>query len=241
MLADGIRKDYGPLMEHDEIRFIDLVKWGFRKKFYQQTLTLIESRAPAEFVEKGIYYYCSDEASKEHVIQLLAAIRADMKPYEYWKMDDIDHYFLKTYVRKAGMKAAPGEDLQRVYSRFRVKCLDSEDDRYITPVTACDDRELLENLLYAYYHIGDIRNMTNHAEDREEDTRLIVDEKDDSIRLVKITEAIEYFIRCYDAVTENIGDKEFNVVRISSSEVKYAAKQMEHTERNDREEPRKEQ
>ena len=38
VLADGIRKDYGPLMEKEQIEFIDLVKWGFRKKFYQQTL-----------------------------------------------------------------------------------------------------------------------------------------------------------------------------------------------------------
>jgi hypothetical protein len=91
--------------------------------------------------------------------------------------------------------------------------------------------ELLENVLYAYYHIGDIRNLTNHAESREgEDTRLIVDEKDDSIRLLKISEAIEYFIRCLDAVVENIGDKELDVVRINSGEVKGFAKRLERIE-----------
>ena len=82
VLADGIRADYGKLMEGDETQFIDLVKWGYRKKFYQQTLTLIESRAPRELVSKGIYYYCNNEMLKEHVIMLLAEERAGMKQRE---------------------------------------------------------------------------------------------------------------------------------------------------------------
>ena len=231
VLADGIRKDYGPLMEKEQIEFIDLVKWGFRKKFYQQTLTLIEARAPAEFVKRGIYYYCNNEILKEHVVMLLAEIRAGMKPFEYWQMDDVDHFFLKYYIRRGNMKGPAGEDPQRTYAKHRLKGLVSDDKRYITAYTVCDDMELLENVLYAYYHIGDIRNLTNHAESREgEDTRLIVDEKDDSIRLLKISEAIEYFIRCFDAVVENIGDKELDVVRINSGEVKGFAKRLERIE-----------
>lgn len=228
VLADGIRKDYGKLMEDDEISFIDLVKWGYRKKFYQQTLTLIESRAPAEFVRKGIYYYCNNEMLKEHVVMLLAEVRAGLKPYEYWQMNDIDHFFLKAYIRRGNMKGPAGEDPQRTYARHRMKGLDSNDNRYITAYTACENKLLLENTLYAYYHIGDIRNMTNHAESRESgDTRLIVDEKDDSIRLIKISEAIEYFIRCYEAAIDDIGDKELNVITITSDEVKGFAKRLE--------------
>ena len=55
VIVKSIQEDYGTLLEGDgDIPFIDLVKWGHRKKFYQQTLTLIEARAPEEFVSKGI-------------------------------------------------------------------------------------------------------------------------------------------------------------------------------------------
>ena len=162
---------------------------------------------------------------------LLAEIRAGMKPFEYWQMDDVDHFFLKYYIRRGNMKGPAGEDPQRTYAKHRLKGLESTDVRYITAYTACDDMDLLENVLYSYYHIGDIRNLTNHAESREgEDTRLIVDEKDDSIRLLKISEAIEFFIRCFDAATANIGDKELDVVRINSGEVKGFAKRLERIE-----------
>ena len=227
VLADGIRADYGKLMEGEETQFIDLVKWGYRKKFYQQTLTLIESRAPREFVNRGIYYYCNNEMLKEHVVMLLAEERAGMKPYEYWKMNDIDHFFIKTYIRKGNMRNG-NEDPQRTYARHRLKGLDSTNNDMITAYTACENRDVVENVLYAYYHIGDIRNYTNHAEDREgEDTRLIVDEKDDSIRLVKITEAVEYFIKCFDEAAAMTKGKELDVVTITSDEVRAFAKRLE--------------
>ena len=227
VLADGIRADYGKLMEGEETQFIDLVKWGYRKKFYQQTLTLIEARAPREFVNRGIYYYCNNEMLKEHVIMLLAEERAGMKPYEYWKMDDIDHFFIKTYIRRGGMRNG-NEDPQRTYARNRLRGLDNTDTNKIKAYTACDDRDTVENVLYGYYHIGDIRNYTNHAEDREgEDTRLIVDEKDDSIRLVKITEAVEYFIKWFEEASAQTENKELDVVNITSDEVKAFAKRLE--------------
>ncbi len=227
VLADGIRADYGKLMEGEETQFIDLVKWGYSKKFYQQTLTLIESRAPREFVSKGFYYYCNNEMLKEHVVMLLAEVRASMKPFEYWQMDDIDHYFLKSYIRRGNMRNGK-EDPQRTYARHRLKGLRNTDNDMITAYTACDDPEALENLLYAYYHIGDIRNYTNHADDRDgEDTRLIVDEKDDSIRLVKINEAIEYFIKWFDIVSEKVEGRELDVVKINADEVRSFAKRLE--------------
>ena len=226
VLAEGVRRDYGKLMEGDDIQFIDLVKWGYRKKLYQQTLTLIEARAPHEFINRGIYYYCNSETLKEHVVMLLAEERASKKPHEYWQMQDIDHYFLKNYIRRGGAYNDK-EDPQRTYAKLRAKGLDNEDSKIITAYTACEDREAVENVLYAYYHVGEIRNHINHADDSILETRLMIDEKDDSIRLIKITEAIEYFIKCFDIAAAMTEDKELNVVTITADEVKAFAKRME--------------
>lgn len=230
VLADGIRKDYGSLMEGEEVRFIDLVKWGYRKKFYQQTLTLIEARAPKEFVSRGIYYYCNDESDRERIISLLAAERAELTSRDIWQMNDVDHYFIKYYLRGEVSKRG-GEDIQRIFARYKAAGIECADADRIAAHTLCDDRKIVEDALFAYYHLGDIRNSTNHAEDKQgEDTRLIVDEKDDMIRLVKINEAIEYFIMCFEKAAALAEGRENDVIRINSREIKEYARRTEATE-----------
>lgn len=230
VLADGIKNDYGDLMKGDEVRFIDLVKWGYRKKFYQQTLTLIEARAPKEFVSRGIYYYCNDESERERIVSLLAAERATLLTRDQWQMNDVDHYFIKYYLR-GDVTWSSREDIQKIFARYKAEVIESPDTGKVTAHTLCDDRKVVEDALFAYYHLGDIRNSTNHAEEKlGEDTRLIVDEKDDSIRLVRIREAIEYFIRCYEKALAMAGDKENDLVRINAREVIEYAMRMEATE-----------
>lgn len=232
IFSDGIRQDYGKLMEGDEIDFIEMVKWGYRKNFLQQTLTLIESRATREFIRRGMFYYCNDEEDKQRCIEILARDRMQLKPYEYWKMDDIDHYFIKLYIRK---EKKGTEDPQLVYARTRVGFLDNEDPEKLNAYTACDDRGLVTKLLYAYYHVGDIRNYINHADERfGSETSLMPDDKDESRRSVLIVEAIEFFIYSYEAVLANIGDKELDVVRIESGEVKAAMRMLEDEMKRDK-------
>lgn len=230
VLADGIRSDYGVLMEGDEVRFIDLVKWGFRKKFYQQTLTLVEARAPKELVGKGIYYYCNDEDDRARTVSIFAEERAKLLARDMWQLNDVDHYFIKYYLR-GDISRTGGEDVQRTYARYRAAGIESPDMSKVTAHTLCDDWKIVEDALFAYYHLGDIRNATNHAEDKQgEDTRLLVDEKDDSIRLLRINEAIEYFIRRFETVSALVEDKENDVVRIDSREVKAFAKSLKRRE-----------
>lgn len=232
-LTGGVMRDYGPLMEGDKTNFIDLVKWAYRKKFYQQTLTLIEARAPEEFVSKGIFYYCNSEEYKEQVVNILAQIRSEMRPFEYWQMDRIDHYFLKSYERRErGVKV---DDPQRAYAQQRMRGLDNTDENKITAFTACEDRQAVEELLYAYYYIGSVRNYINHADESDGFTedKLITEEKDEMTRLVRIREIIQYFINCFDKVTSIIGDRELDVVRINSYEVKIVAKSLEKADKTD--------
>ena len=161
---------------------------------------------------------------------MLAQIRSEMRPFEYWQMDSIDHYFLKSYERRD--RSGKTEDPQRAYAQQRMRGLDNTDENRITAFTACEDRQAVEDLLYAYYYIGSIRNFINHAEDSDGFTedKLITEEKDEMTRLVKIREVIQYFINCFEKVTSIIGDRELDVVRINSFEVRTAAKKLETSE-----------
>ena len=226
IIAEGIRLDYGPLLEGNETRFIDLVRWAFSKKFYQQTLTIIESKAPAMLVDTGLFYYCGSEAEKDHVLQIFAKERQELRPFEYWKMDDISHFFIKTYIRRGSTSKA--EDPQRAYANLRLAGLDNTDPDTITALTCCDDREAVGNLLYAYYHIGEIRNRTNHADNRVDDGgRLIVDRKDVPYLMSWIREGIQYFLNSYDTAMELIRDKNPDVVKVTNDEVRACFNKME--------------
>ena len=236
-IAESIREDYGALLEGDgNIPFIELVKWAYRHQFYQQTLTLIESRAPENLVRSGIFYYCDDEAMKEQVTQLFALQRLELKPYEYYKMDEIDHYFIKTYNRSGtrGM-GSRDEDPQRVYAAVRVKSVENTNPTMIEGFTACDSLETLENILFAYYHISVVRNKISHAdEDAMAETRLMVSDSDESSAMVWMKDAIDYFIDSYEKAMSEVENKNPQVVLISSEEVRITAGHMKNEKkRND--------
>ena len=234
LIAESIREDYGALLEGDgEIPFIELVKWAYRHQFYQQTLTLIESRAPENLVRSGVFYYCGDEAKKDQVTQLFARQRLELKPYEYYKMDQIDHYFIKSYDRSRtkGM-GGRGEDPQRVYAALRTKSLENTDDALITGLTACGSTETLQNLLFAYYHISVVRNKISHADaSAMAETRLMVSESDDNSALAWMRDSIDYFIACYEKAMAEVEGRHPEVVLITGNEVRIAAERLRR-ERN---------
>ena len=226
ILAEGIRRDYGELLTKDEVSFIDMARWAYGKGFYQQVLTLIESRAPEIFVRQGILYYCNSEEEKGNVAAQFARCRNSMRPNQYWMIDDnVQHYYIKTYLRGDNF-VHKYKDNQRNYAAMHVSLLDNTSNERITGYTVCDDREALENLLFAYYHLCEIRNMTNHASTRESDDRLMVEFRDLSVRMMRIREGIDYFMKWYDKVMDLIKDKPLDVVLISSGDIKAKAKQL---------------
>lgn len=231
IIAESIREDYGTLLEGEgDISFIELVKWAYRHQFYQQTLTLIEARAPENLVRSGVFYYCNDVKSAEQVVRLLAERRLELKPYEYYKMDDIEHYFIKTYNR-AGTRGMGGrnEDPQRMYAALRTQSVDNKDPSVITGFTACDSRETLQSILFAYYNIGVVRNKISHAETEAlEDTRLIVSERDESPAMSWMKDSIDFFIDSYEKAMAEVQDKKVDVVLITSGEVRTAAERMKY-------------
>ena len=242
LIVEGIRKDYGVLLEGDEIIFIDLVKWAYRHHFYQPTLTLIESRAPETLVNTGIFYYCNDEKKTDDIVNLLALQRLELKPYEYYKMDDIDHYFIKAYdrahVRGRGDR---NSDAQETYAILRTESLNNTNTDIITGYTACDNPQTLKNLLYAYYHTGFLRNKINHAEiNAMAETRLVVSESDESLAFLRMKESIEFFIDSYEKAVKELEGKKPNVVKITSAQVKQWADTIRKDEKSDNH-PRKDE
>ena len=232
LISEGIKTDYGSLLTSDEIEFLDLVKWAYERDFFQQCLTLIEARAPGDMVRKGIFYYCGSEDDKYHVTDVLARVRASMKKQEYWRMDDIDHFFIKDYYHNFE-GSSRDKDRLRQGAQNLVELLDNCDEDKITALSSCEDRKLLEELIYAYQYAGRIRNEANHAADENDSEGLISNIKDVSVKLSKIREGIEYFIMCYEKMLDAIKDKEAKVVLITSFEVKSEAKKYE-TFRDDR-------
>ena len=228
MIANGIRKYYGPLLEGDEIPFLDLVKWAYEHQFYQQTLTLIESRAPGVMVDKGFFYYCDSEENAEHITMLLAQQRMLLKPYEYYKIDeDLAHYFIKNYDRIRARKAGRlGRDNQESYAIFWTNSLKETDPEIIRPYTACDRPETVQNLLYAYYHIGDVRNKINHALENMGGKQPGAAGNAESPALNWLMESIDFFIDSYEKAVAEMEGKKPQVVKIPPSDVKRKAEEL---------------
>ena len=228
IIAQGIRQDYGSLLCGEKIEFIELVKWAYRKGFWQQTLTLIESRAPRDFIDKGIYYYCDSEEGREAIVEKFGRIYYDLKPFEKYKLDDIDHYYIKFYSRWRSPHPKDDKEYQLEYTRIRMEELDTEDDELIRAHTVCPDRDALKDLLFAYYYLGDVRNATNHAEDEFSGFTSVRNDSDVSDRMNLITQAVDYFIHCYDKVTGLISenDAEARIIRVDTAELADYAREL---------------
>ena len=120
------------------------------------------------------------------------------------------------------------------YANLRVEELDTRDEGLIRAHTICPDRSALNDLLFAYYHIGAIRNSTNHATDEYSGFYTIMADTDPGERVKDICQAIDYFIHCYDRVCEMIAGKEADVVTIRTSELADYAKTIRDSKRRTR-------
>jgi hypothetical protein len=230
LIAGCIEADYRPMLEGDgPIPFIELIKWAYRHQLYQQVLTLIEVQAPTNLVSTGVFYYCDDEARVDEITKLFALQRLELKPYEYYKIDeDLDHYFIKNYdrasVRLNGSKA---EDRQLVYASLRAQSIKNPAPEKIGGHTACDSIETVQNVLYAYFHLGTVRNKISHADtDAMAERRLIVSESDVSSAMLLMRESIEFFIASYEKAMEEVRGKNPKIVAISPNDVRNVADQI---------------
>jgi len=229
IIADCIQSDYSPLLKgNGPIPFIELIKWAYQHQLYQQVLTLIESHAPSNLVNSGIFFYCDNEARKEEITRLFASQLLGLKSYEQYKMDDIDHYFIKTYdratVRLHGFR---GEDRCLAFATLRVGSIENPKPARINGHTVCSSMNTVKNVLHAYYTLGVVRNTVSHANsDAMSQQRGNASQSDTSSAMALMKKSIEYFITSYEKALAEVRNKRPNIVTISPGAVRSTADRL---------------
>ncbi|MDD6880564.1 MAG: hypothetical protein PUE18_03215 [Firmicutes bacterium] len=221
-LKDGIIKDYGSLITNsdDEIDSFELIKWAYRKKFYQQVITIIESRMPKEMVERGILYPASNEEEKLAYLKAINFHYWDCLQKDRYIFRDLEHYFIKTYGRFGVNYRDRSMDKTAEYTRLRVEQVfgGSDDNGLLPAKSIIKDKELLTMIMDKYYRLCNVRNTINHAlgeKTDKEDTP-----KCESKIWNEVGTMIGEFIDCYQKVLDNIDEKEFNQLKITQEEFK---------------------
>ncbi|SCW31638.1 hypothetical protein SAMN02910456_00501 [Ruminococcaceae bacterium YRB3002] len=231
VLERGIRMDYGELLNNDEFNCLALVKWAFRKKFYQQCLTIIESKMPNELVARGILYYMNNDEDKELFFKN-ASVEYWAKPsYLRYAFNEISHYYIKFHGRSFS-RTIKTDNKNNTYLECRIRSLDDNSILTAPAFSIIDDhREELEALLSSYYNLGEVRNSINHALPKEGDENT---ESNDRMELVINT--ITGFIANYEAVLRIIEEKGLQDFRAKTVEFeefkKYAEEHMRESRRS---------
>ena len=199
ILENTIRMDYGPLLEGDDLDELELVRWALRKKFYQQAVTIVESRMPADMITNRVLYYAPDEAALKEFTKGLNEIYWVTAPKDRWYFKDIDHYFIKNYGRSALPPIDPKIDREKQYTELRMKTLQENggDSTLMQAYSVLSDQpQLIERLLCAYYKAATLRNQVAHASDIAPDP----DARGENEHLKMLVDAIQEFIAAFDAV-----------------------------------------
>lgn len=234
-LVDAACREYEHLWTKGMMDFIDLVRLAYQKEFWQQTLTIIESRAPEDFVKKGFYYYCDSEDEREQVVKIFAQCYYDLRPFEKYKLEDVPHYYIKYYNRDKTNRLKHGREHVQDYAQVRANEIGVRAPGGICACTVCPDKNAVRDLLFAYYYVGEIRNQTNHAMETFDGFQSMMADSDSSERMETIRQSIDYFLHCYDRVAQLSSGKAFKVIEITNEDyMPYVDEKRQQSRNSDR-------
>lgn len=173
-----IQRDYGKLLE-DDCLGLDIVEWFYKKGFYQQAITFIESKLPQEWVqhEKIIRYEKNDKC-----LDALSRIKNHLKK-KYERNENILIATLaRTYVNDLSIsdfvsKKEKSNDLMRIILNSNNRLIKDTNNRielYVSQAHArlyfkfhrCNDDNILLMLFY-YNILKRERNNFNHMSTKE--------------------------------------------------------------------------
>lgn len=101
ILEEGIQSDYLELLESKDGDYVSLARWALRKNFIQQAMTIVEAKMPEELIRRGILYYAKNDEdlryTKDVTDQVKQRLKNEKKKQDIYKMDDINHFFIKYY------------------------------------------------------------------------------------------------------------------------------------------------
>lgn len=163
---DGERKDYGPLLKRKRT-VIDEIEWCQKKGFYQQALTLIESRVPKYLEESGLCKYYS-EYEKDATSIFNYCIPWRYKKNERGGAKGIEEKELPDRMpeeeRVAKMKQ---KKKWYPYRRYKKEYVDDKNKKdYVEFIHIRGKEALLDEFLTKHMELKDIRNQANHALER---------------------------------------------------------------------------
>ena len=169
IFAENIKKDYGALLS-SERTVIDEIEWCRKKGFYQQVLTLIESRVPQYLKSVGICEYHLEKGQDETQVFNQCA------PWRYYSNGG---HLPKERLDKMNGKWFPRQrDKDGKYVKEEKKCVDDENaDIWMTFPISEEKRVLLDEFFQVHMRLKDIRNQSNHALDTNNKGLTYVDEK----------------------------------------------------------------
>lgn len=168
-MINAISADYGDIINKDDIYLYDLLKWTLKKGFYQQTLTIIESKVPDDMVERGIYYYAKNDDDVEDFLKKVNVLYWNEPLKMRWAFNDVNHYFIKTYGRFAIDNRQKPDMIINDFAKFKVEALKGNREDIAKAYSDLNNDNLLFDLFHSYYKIGNLRNQVNHAVILEKD------------------------------------------------------------------------
>ncbi len=163
IILNALISDYGALLKGENLSIPELLKWSLRKEFFQQTLTIIESKVPEDMVKRGIYYYAKTDEDISALMKELNYLYWLETSKMRWAFSDIEHYFIKSYGRSGLDFRQKPDEIARDYAKLRIDALHGRADGVLKAYSELNNDDLLYEVLLGYYRIGNLRNQINHA------------------------------------------------------------------------------
>ena len=129
-------------------KYITQIEWCLKKGFIQQALTIFEAKMPYEYVVNGIKYYLDekdidDESKKSEIFLFFENEYNNLPDKQKYKLYDLNHYFIKD------MRNREDASFTRYGQGLIVR--------------------VVENNIWKYRNICNLRNTVAHAETSSND------------------------------------------------------------------------
>lgn len=230
LLMFGIINDYGPLLmgNDDNVDVFELIKWVYKKKYYQQAITFIESKIPDDMVARGIWYYADNDDEAKNVLNMLADEYNNTASQNRYSFNEVDHYMVKFEGRWKMSKIQSNDDKSVKYTKYKISLLHSNESNPYQAHTVIDDENAIYNALLAYYVASEKRNEINHASSNASKIEELFASNGESLIYNEIKETIDYFIDNYTKVVELAKEKTHYTARITTSDIISLAKEKKY-------------
>ena len=196
--ANNLESNYSKIWNVDR-KATDVIQWCMEKELYQQALTVCESKFPIQLVDEGIVYYCRNQQEKGTKIQELSEWKNSVPPNERYKLNDVDHFFIKNYKfnKNAGKRYKQIMNLLRNGKLFSLYNYNRINE---------DGSNVLQLLLKKYFGLCDLRNNVNHGSQMRNFSKADFNNK------------VKEFTDCYNAVISG-QKRQGQILKIVKSEV----------------------